>query len=152
MSKFRIELSNRQSKLPCDAASLQRILEDVLREAADAADLSVAVVDDAQMQQLNRRFLDREGTTDVIAFAYGECEGCIEGEIVVNAEEAVRRAEGLSHGPEDELLLYAVHGALHLVGYDDAQPAQRRRMHERALEVLAATGRPLDSETLLEEQ
>jgi len=105
----------------------------------------VAVVDDEEMTQLNRRFLGRDGPTDVLAFPYGAGEGHVEGEVVVNVGQALRQAEERSHGPRAELLLYAVHGVLHLLGCDDATPGQRSAMHRRALSFLASVGRELDS-------
>lgn len=133
------------SGLSFDAGTLKRVLRGVLAEVVSGAELSVAVVGDAEMQQLNRAFLGRDRPTDVLSFPYGTAEDCIEGEVVINGDEALRQAEERSHSAEDELLLYAVHGVLHLLGYDDADAKERRRMHERELSVLAAWGRVLDS-------
>ena len=105
----------------------------------------MAVVGDEEMTELNRRFLDRGGTTDVLAFPYGEEEGHLEGEVVVNAEVALRQAQERSHGAEDELLLYAVHGVLHLLGDDDSTPARRKAMQRQGLSFLASLGRVLNS-------
>jgi len=151
MGRLHIELANRQGRLACDLAELERVLQKALEGMCAGGELSVAIVDDEEMARLNRRFLGRDGPTDVLAFPYGEQEGRLEGEVVVNAEQALREAGGLGHGAQDELLLYVVHGVLHLLGYDDAEPAERTRMHRRALEALASAGRVLDSRTLLEE-
>ena len=58
---------------------------------------------------------------------------------------AMRQAAERGHCAEDELLLYAVHGTLHLMGYDDHDASSRKAMHKRALDVLAGVGRALDS-------
>ncbi len=58
------------------------------------------------------------------------------GEIVISADRAVEEARRRRLDPRRELLLYAVHGMLHLVGYDDATPAARARMRRREAEVL----------------
>lgn len=138
-------MANRQDRLTFESRTLERILVSVLAEAVSGAELSVAIVGDEEIEHLNRRYLGRSGPTDVLAFPYGIEEDHIEGEVVINADEAMRQAERRSHGPEDELLLYAVHGVLHLLGYDDADVEQTKRMHERELSVLAAWGRALDS-------
>jgi probable rRNA maturation factor len=145
MRKLRVEVANRQDKLAFDADSLVAVLKGVLSEACPSAELSVAVVGDEEMRVLNRRFLNRDRPTDVLAFAYTVSGDHVEGEVVVNAEEALRQGSQRAHGPEDELLLYAVHGALHVLGWDDSTPEDRRRMHKREREILAACGRALDS-------
>jgi len=151
MTRFRIEIANRQQRLACDCGAIQRVLRRALEEGVERAELSVAIVGDEEMKRLNRQFTARDRTTDVLAFPYGVHEGLLEGELVINADEALRQAERATHGPQDELLLYAVHGALHLLGYDDRDDEQRKGMHRRALSVLASAGCALDSRTLLEE-
>jgi len=151
MSKLRIEVVNRQSRVRCGSRALKSVLKSALAGAAGGVELSVAVVSDEEMRELNRRFLGRDRPTDVMAFPYGMEGGRLEGEIVVNADEACRRARDTSHSAQDELMLYVVHGLLHLLGHDDAEPDARRRMHERAIEVLRAAGRKIDAETLLED-
>lgn len=153
MPKYLIQIVNRQDSLPCEEGVLRRVLEDALREETDLerVDLSVAVVNDEWICEVNASFLDREGVTDVIAFTYESGEEYVEGEIVVNADEAVRQARQAAHEPWDELLLYAVHGMLHVLGYEDSTPRLRHRMNRRAAELLRAAGRNLDTRTLLEE-
>ncbi len=145
MGKIRIQIANRQNKLDVDRGALREVLKPLLAESVLSAWLSVAVVDDDEITRLNCRFLGRDRSTDVLAFPYAGGRDCLEGEVVVNAEEALRQAEGRSHGPQDELLLYAVHGLLHLLGYDDADARQRKAMHERELAHLLSCGRALDS-------
>lgn len=151
MKTFQIDVANRQDRVACPEELITDAALAALSDAVEAAEVSVAVVGDREISRLNNRFLGREGPTDVIAFAYETEEDYVQGEIVVNADCAVRESERTSHGVEEELLLYVVHGALHLLGYDDAEPEQRRLMHEKALEVLRALGHELDTGTLLEE-
>lgn len=66
--------------------------------------------------------------------------GVLEGDIIVSADTAAREAEARGHDLAAELALYAVHGALHLLGYDDADPADAQRMHDMEDEVLSAVG------------
>lgn len=154
MPKYQIEIANRQNRVPCKEDDLRDVLTHVLDEEAGPEDvsLSLAVVGEDETREVNRSFLGREGTTDVISFPYHTDENGIDGEIIVNAAEAERQAQGLEHSPWDEVLLYVVHGALHLLGYEDSTPELRQRMNHRAAELLRETGRTLDSSTLLEEQ
>ncbi len=64
----------------------------------------------------------------------------VEGEIVVSADTAAREARGRGHSFEAELALYAVHGTLHLLGYDDDNEQAAARMHELEDEILGAIG------------
>jgi len=145
MSNYAIALSNRHAGLRLDVRALKALLRGLLAESAARASLSVAVVGDKEMQSLNSRYTGRKGPTDVLAFPYEQGADAVDGEVVVNADEAVRQAAQRSHSPEDELLLYVVHGVLHLTGYDDQDAPSRKLMHRRALEVLAAAGHPLES-------
>jgi probable rRNA maturation factor len=64
----------------------------------------------------------------------------VEGEVYICLDEARRRAEAMEHSVFNELLLYATHGLLHLIGYDDHDAADHRRMHAREDELLTAIG------------
>ena len=106
------------------------------------ASLGVVVIDDAIMAGLHERFFNDHHATDVISFDLRDdpASKAIEGEIVVSAETARRAAKNLGLTQRQEVLRYAIHGALHLAGHDDRTPRQRRRMSQREDEVLAALG------------
>lgn len=139
-----IEVNDLQSHLTRTRAKIVRSLQHLLRqEGVGQWSLSVAVVDDARIRQLNRRFCGRDEVTDVLSFPLSDdAGGPLSGEIVVSAEQAVAVACGRGADPVGELLLYTVHGALHLLGYDDHSPADTERMRAREQEVLSALGYP----------
>ena len=127
----------------------RRILEaDLRRLAALAAararrdlQLSVAVVDDAAMQTVNRESLGHDYPTDVLCFPMEQAPVLV-GELLLSADTARREAAARGHPAYHELLLYAVHGVLHLLGYDDHDPGARRRMRRAERTALAALGIP----------
>lgn len=139
---IRVEIANRQKSLPVDKARLRAAVRTVLRgEGLATAAISLAVVDDRTIHELNRRFLQHDYATDVLSFAFERTADSVDGEVIVSADTAIRQAEQLGESPAAELLLYVVHGALHLVGYDDQSEPDRARMRERErhyLELLAA--------------
>jgi probable rRNA maturation factor len=109
---------------------------------ASLAEMSLALVGDARMCKLHAQFMGIEGPTDVLTFPLDEdARGRVTaGEIVVCVPEALRRAKDHKERPERELLLYALHGMLHLCGYDDRTAADFRRMHRTEDEILTQLG------------
>ncbi len=105
-----------------------------LRSQAGGRPLAVALVCVGQkrMKDLNRRFTGRSELTDVLSFP--ECEVDREegtfrvGDVVICSEAARRAARARGIGASHELMLYAIHGWLHLAGYRDATSAQKARM------------------------
>lgn len=136
-----IDLANLQHAMPVDGRQLRRAVRLVLGDAGIVDGIvSLAVVDDATMRDLHRRYLGDNTPTDVLSFVLEREEGMLEGEIVVGAETAQRQAPRFGWTPARELLLYVIHGALHLVGYDDRTPRQRALMLRRQTEYLARLG------------
>jgi len=113
-----------------------RILRSPLR------DLSLAIVPGRQMALLHGEFLRRTGPTDVLTFeldhdARGRVVG---GEIVVCSTLAKARARQLGHPLSHELLLYAIHGLLHLSAFDDRTDSAFAAMHAKEDEILTRLG------------
>jgi probable rRNA maturation factor len=111
------------------------------RRAGRPVRLTVAVTDDAGIREVNRRALGHDYATDVLAFPMEE-EPVLEGEVLLSAETARREADRRGHPPYHEVVLYAVHGAMHLLGHDDHDAAARRRMRRAERAALAALGLP----------
>jgi probable rRNA maturation factor len=105
-------------------------------------ELSVALVNDKRMSQLHEKFLNIAGPTDVLTFELDhDNKGvCTSGEVVVCVPEAERQAAERGIDVGDEVLLYALHGLLHLSGYDDKTDAAYRAMHRREDEILQQLG------------
>lgn len=142
-SRQRIEVAvaNEQSALAVDEARLRRAVRIALAgTAVRRAVVSVAVVDDDTIHRLNRQYLDHDYATDVLSFALDRSEDCLEGEVIVSADTASAAAGRFGWSAADELLLYVVHGVLHLAGYDDILPRQRAEMRQRERTCLAHFG------------
>ena len=106
-----------------------------------ACRLSVALVDDATMTELHARYLTVREPTDVLTFDLHENDPeVIDAEIVISLDAARRESDQRRHQVADELLLYAIHGTLHLLGYDDHSAGDAEVMHAREDELLTALG------------
>ncbi len=106
--------------------------------------LSVLIVDDAAIREINRDWLDKDRPTNVISFAMQEGEGAgvqadLLGDVVISAETAARDAREAGTPPEHELCFLLLHGILHLLGYDHERgtAAEARRMEAREQELFA---------------
>ena len=126
------------ASLPVSLEEVERAVASVLdAEGVADAELSVAFVSDASIAELNERFLAHEGVTDVISFPLHLPGGAPLGDIYIGAEQAVRQAPG---EVREEILRLAVHGTLHVLGYEHPEGAERERspMYLRQEELLAA--------------
>ena len=124
-----------------DAMRLRRAVKSILNDAGIASgEVSIAVVDDARMHELNRRYLAHDYPTDVLSFVLARDGDRLDGQIVVSADYAAREAARYGWNADDELLLYTIHGALHLVGYDDLSPESKRQMRQQERAYLGQFG------------
>jgi rRNA maturation RNase YbeY len=120
---------HRTRRYPLRAA--QRLLETAAQgEGAQLRSVSLVFVDDRTMRELNRRYLRHDRTTDVLSFSYGTRRR-LEGEIIVNLDQARRQAPTFGATYRHEVSRLIVHGLLHLAGHDDRTDAERARMHRR---------------------
>jgi probable rRNA maturation factor len=136
-----VELNSQQTVIDADPAQLTGLVRRVLKgEGIESAEISIALVDDHTIHRLNKQFLGHDYATDVLSFPLSHEAGHLEGEIVVSAETAAREAVRYGWAETDELLLYVVHGTLHLAGYDDADDDARQQMRRREAEYLGQLG------------
>jgi probable rRNA maturation factor len=135
----RINVGNRQRKIPVNAVGLENFAAKAVRrcleahktkttELATLRDIFVWLISDRRMTRLHRQFLGETGPTDVLTFQHGE--------IFISVEMAKRQARVFGNSLVRELQLYIVHGLLHLHGFDDrtrAQACKMKKAQERIL-------------------
>ena len=131
---IRVKLAN-PYEYELDFASLKRAAQTVLEgESISNAKVIVAFVDDAHIHRLNKQFLDHDEPTDVLTFPYSDPSAqTLDGEIVIGHGVAVEQANERGHAVNTELILYVIHGCLHLCGYTDkdAESTEQMRLKER---------------------
>ena len=157
---FRIEIANEQSR-PFNGERLVSAVTLILAEHGfRETELSIAVVDDQTIRELNKTYLNHDYETDVISFRLddGDDSEFLSGQLIVSSDTAATLAQELSESSDheipmdDELLLYVVHGTLHLVGFNDKQPAQEAQMRKAEQECFEKLGvdyhwPPVDEDT-----
>lgn len=129
-----VRLSGRRGLPPVDRGLLRRRARAILRlvDRPDA-ELSVALVDDAQIAELNERYRHRRGATDVLSFSllegdHAQRRGPLLGDVIVSLETAARQARHRRRRLEDEVVRLLIHGTLHLLGHDHEEAAEARAM------------------------
>ncbi len=117
-------------------ATLSRFVMDRMR-VHPLAELCVTAVDEETIAELNQRWMEKDGPTDVLSFPMDELtpgrddedspEGYL-GDIALCPQVAEQQAPAAGHTAQDEIELLTVHGILHLLGYDHAEPAEHQEM------------------------
>ncbi|GGK41196.1 endoribonuclease YbeY [Pilimelia terevasa] len=146
-----IEIAN-ESGVAVDTESILAVARHTLEQMGvnPLAELSVLLVDVGYMAELNHRWMGGDGPTDVLAFPMDEGnvdhgpgeptpgEPALLGDIVLSPEVAANQAATAGHAPIDELHLLTVHGCLHLLGYDHAEPEEEKEMFDLQSRLLAS--------------
>ena len=101
--------------------------------------ISVILVDDSKIQDLNQRYLNKNRPTDVMAFHLGESGG-LKGEVYISVERAKEQAGRYRVSFEDELSRLVIHGVLHLLGCDDESQAEAAHMRQHEAAILKELG------------
>ncbi len=137
-----IQITTSLPNAPADVPRLKQLVRAVCRRFhVVRAVVSVRVVGDAEMRRLNRRFLGHRANTDCLSFDLSdEADPRRVFDLIVNGELAQREAARRGHDAEAELALYLTHGLLHHLGFDDATPAQAKKMHRTEDEILQHLG------------
>jgi probable rRNA maturation factor len=123
-------------------AHLERAAQETLRHTSTDPDsgLTLLISDDAQLRQLNRQFLEIDEPTDVLSFPAGHLDPDTNtpylGDIILSYPRAAEQATAAGHSLEQELRLLVVHGVLHLVGYDHAEPEDQAEMWKAQDQIL----------------
>jgi probable rRNA maturation factor len=133
-------IRNQQRKHALNGRYLDRLIRSLMRDHLGIGkyDLGIYIVRAPRMAEINRAFLQHEGSTDVITFDYTGAKGppgktpppFIHGELFICIDDAIAQAREFHTTWQSELIRYVIHGILHLCGHDDLKPAPRRTMKQ----------------------
>jgi probable rRNA maturation factor len=138
-----VQIGNRQDNHRISKKKIRQTAG-VILNALDCpeAELSILIVDDQQIAQLNHQYLKREGPTNVIAFPmrrgpFSDVAPDLLGDVVISADTAEREAQRAGISTQDRFDQLLIHGTLHLLGYDhEHSPADASKMQEKEKELL----------------
>jgi len=108
----------------------------------DDYELSITIVNDVEIESLNRDYLNRDGPTNVISFPmcdgdFSEISPHLLGDVVISIDTAIREGEHAGIKTDERLSQLLVHGILHLFGYDhDTSPNEEKKMTTKSIELL----------------
>ena len=128
---------------------IYRVLEKgaEMQQVSEEAELSVMICDAPVIHELNRTYRNVDAPTDVLSFALneGDEEDCAEeeaalGDIVINIDRAAEQAKEYGHSREREIAYLAVHGFLHILGYDHYEEEEKKEMRAAEEAILSACG------------
>ena len=149
--RHRIDITNDQDKLPFPVAYrtlIRRAVKATLvsEEFERPAEVSVTIVDNEAIHEINLEHRGIDRPTDVLSFPmfdedFDDGEDCVLGDIVISLEKAKEQAESYGHSIEREIAFLTVHSVLHLLGYDHEEgKAEESEMFEKQEAVLAKMG------------
>ena len=127
------------------APALKRaILQTLAMSEAGPGSLTLRLTDEAELRRLNAQYAGSDHATDVLSFADGDPDvegtGVYFGDVVIALPTADAHARAAGHDVQSELVLLAIHGTLHLLGFDHANDRSRDAMWRRQDQILADIG------------
>ncbi|MGI9515985.1 MAG: rRNA maturation RNase YbeY [Pirellulaceae bacterium] len=134
---------NQAADFEIDEPLICSIISRILGDAGfRRGSVSIAIVDDPTIHELNRQYLQHDYATDVLSFVLDrdDTRDWLEGEVIASFETARQMAADYDWAPASELLLYLIHGTLHLTGLEDAGDEQRQQMREAESRYLSLAG------------
>ena len=141
---MKITIKNLQKKIPVSPKRIKKVILNTLdaEEIKKPCRINVCFTGDREIKVLNRRYLKINRPTDVLVFDMSAGgTGGICADIIVSTDTALRNARIFKTLPIYEVCLYVVHGILHILGYDDLTPRQRRIMDNKARRILLCPSR-----------
>ena len=123
-----VTVLNRQRRRRVSRRALVALAASVARRLGVELEVGIHLVSAREMATVNWRFLQHEGSTDVITFDHGSTASRLFGELFISVEDAEVQATEFGTNWSLELARYVIHGLLHLRGYEDLTPGPRREM------------------------
>lgn len=128
--KLKINIENINPKYRVKKSNIHKIIKLVFsEEKKPAAEIGIIFVDDDYIIELNKKFLDKDDTTDVLSFPLGDSDvTAVVGEIYINLNQVEEQAADYNVSFDEEMNRMVIHGLLHLLGYRDQTVNEKNEM------------------------
>lgn len=124
-----VEINNK-ADYDLDVSQIRQIVEKFLVYFhQEKAEVSVALVDNPEIRELNKAYRGKDQPTDVLSFPAEEPDNFL-GEVIINYQQVSRQAPDFDNSPQEELVFILIHGLLHLLGYTDDTEESKQEMVE----------------------
>lgn len=143
-----VAIFNRQRDQRVSVPRLRSWTLTTLTAMGCSAEVGIHLVGATEMAEVNWKFLQHQGSTDVITFDHGSTPDHLHGELYISVADAILQAEQFNTLWQEELGRYVIHGLLHLHGEDDLEPAARKRMRKRENQILRQVADLIDPTSL----
>ena len=132
-----VKVENLQTKRRLNRTWIQATCQKILRiENVSSAQLNLIFVSRQRMQAFNKTYLGRSYATDVLAFNLSDDDDELIGDIIISTDAVIQNAKEFATNEADEIVLYIIHGILHLLGYDDHKPKDKQQMRAAEQRIL----------------
>lgn len=128
-----IAVRNLNKRFRISEHCIKKIVKDILRilKRSPVAELEVIFLSDAAIRPINKKFKNRNTATDVLSFKLDAL-----GEVIISSDTALKNSRVFGTYFEKEIVLYVIHGILHLLGYEDGTFLQKKRMSQKENSIL----------------
>jgi len=135
---MKVQIKNLQKTKKIDLTRIQKNINRIFELLSLSPEsISFVFCDNECIKRLNKRYLGKSSPTDVIAFSLrADGEGEFLGEVVISIDETIKNSKKFKTTFFGELILYMIHGVLHLLGYDDKNESCRCRMRKKEQELM----------------
>jgi len=142
-------IDNRQAKVNIEE-SIYNTIEKVIVQCLEqenkslSCEISLSIVDDDEIQELNKNYRGKDNPTDVLSFPMEDdininsVDNYILGDIVISAETALKQAKEYEHSLEREIAYLVAHSMFHLMGYDHMEEIEKKKMRKKEKSVMKA--------------
>lgn len=133
LAQIIIKNLQKNKKIPVKAKKIKNIVSKVLKSCniKNFAEINIYFVDNRKIKALNRRYLNKDYPTDVLAFDISKDKDRLYADIFVSLDMAISNAKLFRTSATYELFLYIIHGILHLLGFNDSNPQEQKAMREK---------------------
>ena len=138
---IKVEINDAQNELEINE-SLKNILKKIANKAAElenmqSGNISLALVDNNKIKELNKNFRNKDEATDVLSFPMDDE---IWGDIIISTDKVLEQAKEYNHSVNRELAYLYTHGVLHLLGYDHKTSSSKKIMRKKEEKILEEVG------------